>query len=199
MAWVAFDRGVQAVHAFGLQGDADRWAQLRDKVHDQVCRLGFDRNLNSFVQYYGSREPDASLLMLPLVGFLKPDDPRIQGTIALIEQHLTRDGFVQRYRCDEAVENLPPGEGAFFLCTFWMIDNLALQGRQREARQTFERLLSLQNDVGLLSEEYDVVNGRLLGNFPQAFSHLALVNTARHLTRSGGPSDERRTKSNRKH
>jgi GH15 family glucan-1,4-alpha-glucosidase len=191
MAWVAFDRGVKAVEEFGLDGDAARWRQLRDEIHAQVCRDGFNERQNSFVQYYGGDLPDGSLLMLPLVGFLPADDPRIKGTVASIQKHLTRDGFVNRYLCEEEVDHLPPGEGAFLLCTYWLIDNLALQGRRAEAREMFERLLSLRNDVGLLSEEYDVSSNRLLGNFPQAFSHLALVNTARHLTGAGGPAEDR--------
>lgn len=146
--------------------------------------------MNSFVQYYGSREPDASLLMLPLVGFLPADDPRMVGTVNLIERHLKQDGFVQRYRPDPAVDALPEGEGAFLLCTFWLADNLALQGRQAEANEVFENLLALRNDVGLLSEEYDTASGRLVGNFPQAFSHVGLINTARNLTPCG-PEEHR--------
>jgi GH15 family glucan-1,4-alpha-glucosidase len=190
MAWVAFDRGVKAVEELGLDGDVEKWRKLCEEIHDQVCRRGFDEQLNSFVQYYESRETDASLLMLPLVGFLPVSDPRVVGTIALIEKHLMSDGFVYRYRCDEEVEHLPPGEGAFILCTFWMIDNLAVLGRHAQAREMFERLLALRNDVGLLSEEYDVAGRRFLGNFPQAFSHLALINSARYLTGPGGPAEE---------
>lgn len=192
MAWVAFDRGVKAVERFHLHGDADRWRMFRDEIHEQVCRLGFDSELNSFVQYYGSRSLDASLLMLPLVGFLPAHDPRIKGTVQAIQTHLMTDGFVHRYRARKELDNLPPGEGAFLLCTFWLIDNLALQGRRDEAREMFERLLSLRNDVGLLSEQYDVASGRMLGNFPQAFSHLGMINTARNLAGAGGPAEDRR-------
>jgi GH15 family glucan-1,4-alpha-glucosidase len=191
MAWVAFDRGVKAVENFGLEGDVEMWRRARDQVHEQVCRQGFDTQRNTFVQFYGAREPDASLLMMPLVGFLPARDPRMKGTVEAIQRHLTHEGFVRRYRCDESLENLPAGESTFLLCTFWLIDNLALQGRRPEAREVFERLLSLRNDVGLLSEEYDPANHRLLGNFPQAYSHQALINTARNLSRAGGPAHDR--------
>ena len=190
MAWVAFDRGVKAVDTFGLAGDASKWRAVRDEIHEQVCRQGFDRELNSFVQHYGSREADASLLQMPLVGFLPADDPRVIGTVELIQQRLTRNGAVYRYRNDKGLENLPGGEGSFFLCTLWLIDNLALQGRTAEAREMFECLLGLRNDVGLLSEQYEPESGRLLGNFPQAFSHLGLINTAEHL--AGGPGRVKR-------
>lgn len=191
MAWVAFDRGVKAVEKFNLDGDVGNWSGIRDKIHEQVCHHGFNESLNSFVQHYGSDEPDASLLMLPLVGFLPANDPRIVGTVEFIQKELLHDGFVYRYRSDQGLEDLPPGEGTFFLCTFWLIDNLALQGRRDEASTMFERLLSLRNDVGLLSEQYEVNERRLVGNFPQAFSHLGIVNTARHLTTSGGPAEDR--------
>jgi GH15 family glucan-1,4-alpha-glucosidase len=143
------------------------------------------------VQYYGARHLDASLLMLPLVGFLPANDPRMLGTVAAIERHLVRDGFVDRYPTMTSVDGLPPGEGALLVCTFWLADNLALQGRYDDALEIFERLLALQNDVGLLAEEYDVENRRMLGNFPQAFSHVGLINTARNLSRSDGPARER--------
>ena len=191
MAWVAFDRCVKAVEQFGLDGDVSRWRRVRDEIHEQVCRDGFDQQLQSFVQYYESREVDASLLMIPLVGFLPADDPRVLGTVRAIEDQLMYQGFVQRYRSHEELDNLPPGEGVFFLCTFWLIDNMKLQGRDREARELFERLLALRNDVGLLSEEYDPAAGRLIGNFPQAFSHQGLVNTARNLSSAGGPAEDR--------
>ncbi|REJ91595.1 MAG: glycoside hydrolase family 15 protein [Planctomycetota bacterium] len=191
MAWVAFDRGVKGVEKFGLEGDAEKWRNLRDEIRDEVCRRGFNKELGSFVQHYDSSEPDASLLMLPLVGFLPHGDARVRGTVRLIEERLVNDGLVHRYRCHESLDNLPPGEGAFLLCTFWLIDNLALQGRRDEAREIFERLLSLRNDVGLLSEEYDTNETRLLGNFPQAFSHLGLINSARNLTESDGPAENR--------
>src|SRR5262249_28818216 len=165
--------------------------RIRAAIHEQVCREGFDPQLNAFVQYYGSKDPDASLLLLPLVGFLPPSDPRIRGTIELIRRELLRDGFVARYRTQQGVDGLPPGEGAFLICTFWLADNLALQGRAEEAREIFERLLALRNDVGLLSEEYDVRARRLIGNFPQAFSHVGLINTATNLTQTVGPAVDR--------
>lgn len=191
MAWVAMDRGVKAVEEFGLEGPVDKWRRLRDEIHDQVCREGFDPELNAFVQYYGAKQLDASLLMAPLVGFLPPTDPRMVGTVEAIQERLVRDGFVDRYPTLPEVDGLPPGEGAFLICTFWLADNLALQGRYDEALEIFERVLDVRNDVGLLSEEYDPDAGRLVGNFPQAFSHLGLINTARNLTRAGGPADDR--------
>ena len=160
-------------------------------IHDQVCRLGYSSGLNSFVQYYGSEELDASLLMIPLVGFLPANDPRMQGTIRAIEQHLLSDGFVARYATHSGVDGLPPGEGAFLPCTFWLADNLMLQGREGEAREIFARLLGLCNDLGLVSEEYDVQHRRLLGNFPPAFSHVALVNTACNLCHECRPAEDR--------
>ena len=192
MAWVAIDRAVKSVEEFGLTGELTKWRRLRRQIHDDICREGFDPALNSFVQYYGSKETDASLLMLPLVGFLPATDPRMRGTVDYIQRRLMRNGFVDRYVPVPHVDGLPPGEGSFLLCTFWLADNLALQGRDDEAREIFERLLSLRNDVGLLSEQYDPDAHRLTGNFPQAFSHVGLINTARNLTRRGGPADDRR-------
>jgi GH15 family glucan-1,4-alpha-glucosidase len=160
-------------------------------IHEDVCRQGYDADLGAFVQSYGSKLLDASLLMIPLVGFLPATDPRMLGTVRAIQQHLVADGFVARYQTLPHVDGLPPGEGAFLPCTFWLADNLVLQGRVSEARELFERLLSLRNDVGLLSEEYDPVSRRLLGNFPQAFSHMGLINTAWNLTRHGGPAEHR--------
>jgi GH15 family glucan-1,4-alpha-glucosidase len=191
MAWVAIDRAVRSVEEFGLAGDAARWRQLRDRIHDDVCRKGFDAGVNSFVQYYGSTEPDASLLMLPLVGFLPATDPRMRGTVDWIQRRLGRDGLIDRYDTTPGVDGLPPGEGVFLLCTFWLADNFVLQGRYDEARALFERLLDLRNDVGLLSEQYDPDARRFVGNFPQAFSHVGLINTARNLTRHGGPAEDR--------
>ena len=191
MAWVAADRAVRAVETFGLAGDSNRWRKLRQQIHDQVCTDGFNAEVDSFVQYYGSREPDASLLMLPLVGFLPATDPRIIGTVNYIQKRLVRDGLVDRYLTHSEVDGLPEGEGSFLLCTFWLADNLALQGRQAEAREIFERLLSLRNDLGLLSEQYDPQSRRLVGNFPQAFSHVGLINTARNLTSAVGPAKDR--------
>ena len=191
MAWVAVDRAVKAVERFGLEGPVDRWRRLRAMIHDDVCQHGYDAGMGTFVQYYGSRLLDASLLMIPLVGFLPATDPRMLGTVRAIQQHLVSDGFVARYQTVPEVDGLPPGEAAFLPCTFWLADNLALQGRYAEARETFEHLLAIRNDVGLLSEEYDPVSRRLLGNFPQAFSHVGLINTARNLTQRGGPAEHR--------
>jgi GH15 family glucan-1,4-alpha-glucosidase len=194
MAWVAMDRAVKAVEDLGLPGDLEKWKSLRDEIHEQVCQQGFDSRLNSFVQYYGSTDPDASLLMLPLVGFIDAQDPRMRGTVELIRKRLVNDGLVIRYAAEPGVDGLPAGEGAFLLCTFWLADNLALQNRHDEAREIFERLLGLRNDVGLLAEEYDPRQRRFLGNFPQAFSHVGLINTARNLDRRGGPAEHRRSK-----
>jgi GH15 family glucan-1,4-alpha-glucosidase len=190
MAWVAVDRAVKATEKFGLDGPTDEWRRLRAAIHEDVCRQGYDSNRNAFTQYYGAEQLDASLLMIPLVGFLPATDPRMRGTVEAIQRELTRDGFVMRYPEDASahVDGLPPGEGVFLACTFWLADNLILLGRTDEARVLFERLLGLRNDVGLLSEEYDPVAGRMLGNFPQAFSHVSLVNTARNLARSVGPA-----------
>ena len=185
MAWVAFDRGVKAIEQFGHDGPLERWQAIRAEIHAEVLERGYDEDLNSFVQSYDSKELDASLLTVPLVGFLPPEDPRVQGTLEAIRQQLFADGFVRRYRQDdEPVDGLPPGEGAFFLCSFWFVDNLALVGRVDEAVELFERLLALRNELGLLAEEYDPALGRLVGNFPQAFSHIGLVATALTLDRA---------------
>ncbi|MDQ2775643.1 MAG: glycoside hydrolase family 15 protein [Acidobacteriota bacterium] len=181
MAWVAVDRAVRTMEEFGEEGPLERWTRLRSEIHDEVCRLGFSRDLNSFVQYFGSKELDASLLMLPLVGFLPVDDPRIKGTIAAIEKGLLKDGYVARYNTNSKVDGVGGSEGAFLACSFWLVDCYVLQGRGKEAREMFEGLLAIRNDVGLLAEEYDPKEKRLLGNFPQAFSHLALVNSAYNL------------------
>jgi GH15 family glucan-1,4-alpha-glucosidase len=188
MAWVAFDRAVKACERFGREGPVDHWRATRDAIHREVCARGFNPKKNSFVQYYGATDLDASLLMIPLVGFLPPDDPHVLGTVAAVERELMRDGFVMRYPTRANIDGLPPGEGAFLACTFWLADNFALIGRTDDARRLFERLLGLRNDVGLLSEEYDPQAGRMLGNFPQAFSHVGLVNTAHNLTREAGPA-----------
>jgi GH15 family glucan-1,4-alpha-glucosidase len=194
MAWVAIDRGVKAIEKFRLDGPLDRWRALRDTIHAQVCEHGFDSAQNSFVQAYGSKLLDASLLMIPLVGFLPPEDPRVKGTVAAIEKRLMQDGFVARYDTSQTKDGLPPGEGAFLPCTFWLADNYALAGRQDEAAELFGRLLTLQNDVGLLAEEYDPLLRRQVGNVPQAFTHVGLVNTALNLCRPGeGPAHVRRT------
>jgi GH15 family glucan-1,4-alpha-glucosidase len=199
MAWVAFDRGVRLVEELGADGPAERWRSLRARIHEEICREGFDANLGSFVQYYGSQRLDASLLLLPLVGFLPPTDARVQGTARAIERHLMRDGFVLRYDTHAAIDGLPPGEGVFLPCSFWLADNWALFGRQDDARRLFERLLALRNDVGLLAEEYDPVTHRMLGNFPQAFTHVSLVDTALNLSRPAGPAHARASRSSRAH
>jgi GH15 family glucan-1,4-alpha-glucosidase len=191
LAWAAFDRAVKLVER-GSGGDmAERWRRLRDAIHADVCEKAFDRELGAFVQAYGSKALDASVLLLPLVGFLPPDDPRMTGTVGAIERHLVADGFVLRYDTARGIDGLPPGEGAFLPCSFWLADNLVLQGRVAEADALFRRLVALSNDVGLLAEEYDPRAKRQLGNFPQAFSHVALVNTAFNLTRSQGPAAQR--------
>ncbi len=191
MAWVAFDRAIKAIERFHLTGPIERWKLKRAQVHAEVCARGYDRSRRAFTRYYGSKELDASLLMIPLVGFLPPADERVRGTVEAIERELCVDGFVMRYPDSEHVDGLPPGEGAFIACTFWLVDNLALLGRREEARRIFERLLALRNDVGLLSEEYDPRGKRLVGNFPQAFSHVALINSAYNLSREGGPAHHR--------
>jgi GH15 family glucan-1,4-alpha-glucosidase len=193
MAWVAVDRAVKAVEEFDLPGPVERWRALRDTVRRDIETRGFDSERGTFTQYYGSEELDAAVLMMPLVGFLPATDDRIRGTVEAIEKELLRDGFVQRYtqQPGDNVDGLPPGEGAFLACTFWLADNYALLGRHDEARRMFERLLSLRNDLGLLSEEYDTAEGRLVGNFPQAFSHVPLIDTARHLSAPGAPKAER--------
>ena len=183
MAWVAVDRAIKSAEHGWFSGDIARWKALRNTIHEQVCQQGFDAGLNSFVQYYGSKHLDASLLMMPLVGFLPAEDPRVIGTVKAIETHLMEDGFVGRYTQDPAVDGMPHGEGKFLACTFWLADNYVLQGRRDDAVRIFERLLEIRNDVGLLSEEYDPAAKRLLGNFPQAFSHVGLVNTAFNLSR----------------
>ena len=193
MAWVAFDRAVRSVEAFGLEGPVDRWKALGAEVHAEVCAKGID-DRGVFVQSYGSTDLDASLLLLPLTGFLPPDDPRVRATVDAIATELTDEsGFVWRYHPRPEVDGLGDKEGAFLLCTFWLADCLALTGRRKEAKALFERLIALRNDVGLLSEQYDPVAGRMLGNFPQAFSHVALVDTATHLNDTEGGAVRRRT------
>ncbi len=191
MAWVAFDRAAKAVELFHLEGPKARWEGIRDQIHAEVCRRGYDSERRTFVQEYGGKALDASLLMLPLVGFLPAGDERVLGTVRAVERYLTRDGLVMRYEPDQEVDGLASREGVFLPCSFWLVDNLALGGRADDAGRLFEGLLDLCNDVGLISEEYDPDNRRLLGNFPQAFTHVALINSARNLTRSGGPSEHR--------
>ena len=185
MAWVAFDRAAKIAEKTGRTDlPVGRWRTLADQVKKEVCEKGFDTKMNSFVQYYGSDQLDSSLLMLARVGFLPADDPRIIGTVDAIQRELMVDGFVERYPTSthDSVDGLPPGEGAFLMTTFWMVDNLALIGHEREARELFERLRGLQNDVGMLSEEYDTKAKRQIGNFPQAFSHLGFIVSASHLS-----------------
>jgi GH15 family glucan-1,4-alpha-glucosidase len=193
LAWVAFDRAVDLVERFGMDGPVDRWRAAREAVHEEVCREAFDADLNSFVQSYGSQELDASTLLIPLVGFLPPDDPRVIGTIDAIQRNLVRDGFVLRYATRERndVDGLSGGEGAFLPCSFWLVDALNLTGRRDEARKLFERLLAIRNDLGLLAEEYDPHTRRQLGNFPQAFTHVGLVNAAYNLSHHRGALDQR--------
>jgi GH15 family glucan-1,4-alpha-glucosidase len=199
MAWVAFDRGVKAVERFGLEGPVEKWRRTRDQIHAQVCEAGFDLKRQCFVQHYGATVLDASLLLIPQVGFLPPDDPRVLATIAEIERELVVDGLVLRYavQTSTAVDGLPPGEGVFLPCSFWLADCLAVTGRRTEAEALFERLLALRNDVGLLSEEFDPRTGHMQGNFPQALSHMALVNTARLLSLPPARLDESSRKGER--
>ena len=178
MAWVAFDRAIKDAEAHGLDGPVERWRQVREAIHREVCAEGFDPRRNSFVQSYGSPHLDASLLLIPQVGFLPPDDPRVRGTIEAVERNLLVDGLVLRYSTATDVDLLPPGEGVFLPCSFWLADDLVLTGRRAEGQALFERLLALGNDLGLLSEEYDTRAGHMLGNFPQALTHMALIHTA---------------------
>jgi GH15 family glucan-1,4-alpha-glucosidase len=198
MAWVAVDRAVKAIERFHLSGPIARWRALRETIHRDVCEQGFSSARGAFVQSYQSTELDASLLMIPLVGFLPADDPRVTSTVAAIQRELVVDGLVRRYATEAGVDGLPPGEGAFLACTFWLADNLALTGQHAEARRMFEGLLELRNDVGLLAEQYDPRLRRQLGNFPQAFTHVALVNTAHNLTRVHGPAAHRAEHPNHK-
>jgi GH15 family glucan-1,4-alpha-glucosidase len=191
MAWVAFDRAVKSVEQFGFEGPVERWRSLRDHIHDEVCRKGYSVKCRAFVQSFGSTQLDASTLLIPLVGFLPPSDERVSSTVDAIGRHLMRDGLVLRYDTRRTRDGLKGREGAFLACSFWYADNLVLLGRHREARELFENLLSLRNDVGLLAEEYDTPTGRLVGNFPQAFSHVALINTAHNLTRAEKPAEQR--------
>jgi GH15 family glucan-1,4-alpha-glucosidase len=194
MAWVAFDRAAAYVEAQARPELGQKCREIADEIHAEVCERGFDRELGSFVQAYGSKWVDASLLLLPLVGFLPATDPRILGTLQAIEQRLlVNDEFVLRYETEHAVDGLPPGEGAFLICSFWLVDNYVLQGRYEEAQRLFGRLLSRRNDVGLLAEEFDPLNGRMLGNFPQAYSHVGLINCALNLSREIGPTEQRAT------
>jgi GH15 family glucan-1,4-alpha-glucosidase len=182
MAWVAFDRAIKDAQADGLDAPIEQWRQVRDAIHAQVCERGFDARSNTFVQAYDSPHLDASLLLIPQVGFLPADDPRVRGTIEAIERHLVINGLVLRYSTEPDVDALPAGEGTFLPCSFWLADSYVLTGRRAEGEALFERLVALSNDVGLLAEEYDPRGRRMLGNFPQALTHMALVNTARLLS-----------------
>ncbi|HEY5295158.1 MAG TPA: glycoside hydrolase family 15 protein [Gaiellaceae bacterium] len=193
LAWVAFDRAIEGVEQLDLRGPVDRWRRIRQEIHDEVCREGFNVELNSFTQAYGSADLDASTLLIPLVGFLPPDDPRVIGTVEAVQRHLTRDGFVERYatKDNDGVDGLSGGEGVFLPCSFWLVDALLMLERNDEARELFEKLLDIRNDLGLISEEYDPAEKRLLGNFPQAFTHVGLVNSAFNLTHHTRPMHQR--------
>jgi GH15 family glucan-1,4-alpha-glucosidase len=194
MAWVAFDRAVKDAERYGLDGPIDRWRAVRQCIHEQVCEHGFSEQLNSFVQSYGSEQLDASLLLIAELGFLPPDDPRVTGTVRAIESRLVHDGLVKRYDTTQTDDGLPPGEGTFLACSFWLADAYAMCGRIDEAEALFERLLGLGNDLGLLAEQFDPVSGRMLGNFPQGFSHLSLINTAFNLGHRDKPVEQRSEK-----
>jgi GH15 family glucan-1,4-alpha-glucosidase len=191
MAWVAFDRSIKGVKMFKLKGPTDRWRQIRREIHADICKHGYDAKLGCFVRSYGSKDVDASLLLLSAVGFLPAADPRIRGTVEMIERNLMQDGLVLRYDTTKSDDGLPPGEGMFLACSFWLVDAYVQLGRHDDAIKLFERLLTLRNDLGLLSEEYDPKAKRLVGNFPQAFSHLTLVNSACNLSRMKRPIDQR--------
>ncbi len=191
MAWVAFDRAVKAWEKFHIGADVERWRELRDRIHADVCQKGYNSQLGSFTQAYGSDQLDASLLLIPQVGFLPYEDPRVRGTIQAIEKHLMPDGLVLRYRTEHAKDGLPAGEGVFLACSFWMVSALRMLGREQDAKALFERLLGLRNDVGLLAEEYDPKEKRQLGNFPQALSHISLINAAFEFNRAASPGEQR--------
>ncbi len=191
MAWVAFDRAIKSAETFGLEGPLDEWRGIREEIGAEVCAKGFDDELGSFVQSYGSKQLDASLLLIPCVGFLPISDPRVRGTVAAVERRLLREGLVMRYDTEQGDDGLPAGEGAFLACSFWLADVYTLQGRVADAERLFRRLIGLRNDVGLLSEEYDPRAKRLVGNFPQAFSHMALVHSAYNLTQATKPVEQR--------
>jgi GH15 family glucan-1,4-alpha-glucosidase len=182
MTWVAFDRGIKSAEAFGFKAPVVKWRVLRDAIHRDVCDKGFDAELNSFVESYGSKLLDASILMLPSVGFLPPDDPRVRGTLDAIEQHMIRDGFVLRHDPREVSDEQQPIEGAFLACTLWLADAFVLGGNYEKAQALFDRVVAVASDLGLLAEEYDSVAGRQTGNFPQALTHIALINTAHNLS-----------------
>jgi GH15 family glucan-1,4-alpha-glucosidase len=192
MSWVAFDRAVKSAEKFGLPGPIDRWRRLRDEIKAEICEKGWSESKKSFVQSYGKDALDASVLLMPIMGFLPPDDPRMVSTVEAIERNLMRDGFVLRYDTEEAVDGLAGEEGAFLACSFWLVDNFILQGRLDDARRLFEKLLDLRNDVGLLAEQWDWNEGKQVGNFPQAFSHFALIDTAFNFQNAEGTAREAR-------
>ncbi len=191
MAWVAFDRAIKAAEQSGFNGSVDRWRALRDEIHREVLERGYDRGRNTFVQHYGGTALDASLLLMAEVGFLPPGDPRFRGTVEAIERELMEDGLVLRYRPEQTEDGLSGGEGTFLACSFWLADAYTMLGRHDDAEALFERLLSLRNDLGLLAEQYHPGLKRQLGNVPQAFSHVGLINTAYNLRRVSGPAHQR--------
>jgi GH15 family glucan-1,4-alpha-glucosidase len=194
MAWVALDRAIKHHEQYGRRGDVTRWKTNREMIHKEVCKKGFDKGLNSFVQSYGSKQLDAACLLIGLVGFLPPDDPRVVGTVEAIEKRLMKGGLVERYDTKKTKDGLSGGEGAFLACSFWMVTSLWLMGRKADAKAMFERLLALRNDVGLLSEEYDPVGKRMVGNFPQALSHIALLHSAFAMSGLWKPESSVKTK-----
>jgi GH15 family glucan-1,4-alpha-glucosidase len=191
MAWLCFDRGIKSVENHGLTGDVEEWRRLADEIHADICANGFDEKRNTFKAAYDGADLDASLLLLGQTGFLEPDDPRFVGTVEAIEKALLREGFVMRYDTHRGTDGLSPGEGAFLACSFWLCDAYVSIGRIEDARKLFERLLSIRNDLGLLAEEYEPREKRQQGNFPQAFSHVGLINTAFNLTRGDKPAEQR--------
>jgi GH15 family glucan-1,4-alpha-glucosidase len=178
MAWVAFDRAVRLAEQFHFEAPVEKWKTIRETIHREICANAFDTRKNSFMQAYGSSQLDAALLLMPVFGFLPGSDSRVKGTVEAIERELMPDGLVLRYKTDQVDDGLPPGEGVFLACSFWMVSSLTAIGRGRDAKKLFTRLLKLRNDLGLLSEQYDIEPKRMIGNFPQAFSHIALVNAA---------------------
>src|SRR5262245_59895335 len=191
MAWVALDRAIKSIEGFHVKGPLARWRKLREQIHAEVCDRGYNPTLGAFVQSYGTGDLDASALLIPLVGFLPPRDPRVRSTLEAIRRYLMVDGLVHRYDTHRTADGLPAGEGAFLACSFWFADNLVLLGRRQEAQELFEHFLTLANALGLSAEEYDPITKRMLGNFPQAFSHVALINMAYILAKSDKPAEQR--------